>query len=197
MHKINTQTDWIDRAQQVLPGGGFGNYQVGLAKTTSFGSATSGLFLFGIANQGNDTFEFNYIGIAEATILYLANPEDAIGPEFVVGNTPFASNLGITPLNPLSLPVGESQYFAYYDDRNFEFFAFPDFVNNDDNYGWFRLDREADGGLSISNGATAVAAGITVGTTTSFSLAVPEPSSFALLFVLAVVASTRRSRKAI
>ena len=129
------------------------------------------------------------IGIAEATILFLATPGDAIGPDFVIGN----SNVG---LDPVPLAIGESQYFAYYDDSDFESFDgfyFPDFVDSDDNYGWFRLDRDADGWLSITTGATAVGAGITVGTTESF--AIPEPSSFALLFAWGMIGCTRRSRK--
>jgi len=138
-----------DAALVSTPSGVFGDYQIALGQTNSFaGGPTSRLFAFGIEGGSNDTFQFNGITLGDPTALFLANPRDVIGPQFVTESPIFASNFG--PFGTLTLAVGESQYFGYYyDGLIFGSPEFPGFVSSDDNFGWFRLDREPDEWLSI------------------------------------------------
>jgi len=68
------------------PGGFLSEYQLGLSQTTSFNGNfdASGLFFFGINSGANDSFFFQPVGIDEVYALFVANPGDAIGPEFVL-----------------------------------------------------------------------------------------------------------------
>jgi hypothetical protein len=181
------------------PGGDFGDYEVGLAQTTSFnGGDEMGLFAFGIAEQSNGDLQFNAIAIGETYALFFADLGDAVGPEFATGTDVFASNFDVPSSDFFQLAAGESQYFAYYDDRTFEtnnlsVSDFPEVVTDDDNFGWFRLERLGGGDLSITDGATAKGAGIVVGTTNTF--AVPEPTTSTLLMLCTLARITLRTRK--
>ena len=193
---LHAQVFEDDAVLLATPGAFLGDYQITIGGQTDpfAGSLTARLFGFGIEDEGNDTYQFNGITLGDPTALFLANSGDVIGAQFITENPIFASNFGPFPPSDLTLAVGESQYFAYYyDGLNFDFSEFPDFVSSDDNFGWFRLDRQADGWLSITSGATAAGAEITVGTTESF--AIPEPSGFALLIFSGIVASVRRQKQ--
>ena len=52
------------------PGGSFGEFELGLMQTTSFGGDALGLFGFGVEDLGGNQFQFNAFGIAEAYALF-------------------------------------------------------------------------------------------------------------------------------
>lgn len=186
------------------PGGYFGEFELGLTQTTSFGGDALGLFGFGVEDLGGNQFQFNAFGIAEAYALFSIDPGQVVSPEFVNNTVPFASNFNdlFTPQpdGVLSLGVGESVFFGYWDER--DVFG-PDggfFTTADagDNFGWLELGRSdrADGSfgqLEILGGATAIGQGIIVGTTTA--VAIPEPSASVLAGLLSAYAVARRRRR--
>ena len=182
---------------------------LGLAQTTSFGAAGElGLFGFRILDEGGDQFSFSTFGTAESYAFFLAEPGDIVAPFDVNTTVPFASNYSDLfdpqPDQTLTLPAGESVFLSYWDDRS-DFVANPvggfGIADADDNYGWLELGRSdrldgSFGRLELLGGATAIGQGIIVGTTTTVSVSVPEPSAVALIGMLsAYTALGRRKRQ--
>ena len=180
----------------------FGDYEVGLAQTTSVGGGDDmGLFAYGIDDLGDNQFLFNFIGIAELNALYFAEPGAVVDPSFANNTTPFASNTGDGPDAILTLEVGESVFFGYWDDRSedpSDLTGADNIANGFDNYGWFELGRSnredlSFGNLEILGGATAIGSGIIAGTTTT--VAIPEPSSAIVIGLLGAFGLVRRRNK--
>lgn len=147
-----------------------------------------GVFAVSIQQQGSD-FRFAYAGIAELYRLFEATEGTLIDSTFAQQTTPIVGNDGIDPGSSLqSFALGESRYFAYWDDRNGG--PLPDVQ---DNYGWVKLTRTADG-LVASSSATAIGGSIQVGSVT----AVPEAGALAMwsagAALILAAAPLRRSR---
>ena len=182
------------------PGGFFGDFELGLAQTTSFGgNDVQGLFGFGIEDLGNDQFQFGAFGIAEEYALYLASPGDVVGPALVNNTVPFASNFTSGPSPPLTLAVGESVFFGYFDESDpLNFDSGFSLAEGGVNFGWLELGRSARldsslGQLEILGGATAIGRGIIVGTITT--VAIPEPGTFSFFAVAGTFAMVRRQKR--
>jgi len=144
-----------------------------------------GLFVIGVYNLGSDLYRFDYSAIAQQYSLFLAESCDVIDPYFVNSTTPYVSNTGQVASPTLSLALGESQFFTYWDDRtNIDNYGEINYANGNDNYGWFKLNRSS-AGLEIIEGYTSVGAGIKVGS----SVSIPEPAS-TLLVLKAYLAGT-------
>ena len=131
-----------------------------------------GLFAISIEPLGSSQFRFSYAGIAEEYGLYAVSFGTAFDPAFALSMVPLVSNNGIDPGSSVQLfNLGQSIYFGYWDDRNFD--SVPD---SNDNYGWVLITRDA-AGLVASSSATAIGGGIVVGSTVQ----IPEPASAALI----------------
>ena len=123
--------------------------------------------------------QFSYAGIAEIYSLYTASAGTAVDTAFAIATVPLVTNAVAGPTSAvLPFTIGQSVYFAYWDDRNFN--GVP---NSTDNFGWVLLTRTA-GGLMASSSATAIGSGIIVGTTTQ----IPEPAPVALMSLCAGLA---------
>lgn len=194
-------------ASVVRLGGPERDYSIGLTKTTSAGPGDElGLFEFFIDDLGdgdlnNNAFQFNPAGIAERFALFSGVPGERITPTYVESEAPFSTNF-TTPFEAvLSLEIGDTVYFAYWDDRSVflnDDEAGSDIADADDNYGWFELGRSdrldaSFGELEILGGATAIGRGIVVGTTNT--IAIPEPSTAFLVGLLSACAVVRRRRQ--
>jgi hypothetical protein len=119
---------------------------------------------------------FTYAGIAEVYALYATSVGTAFDPAFALSTVPLVTNSPTGPATNVELfNVGQSAFFAYWDDRNFN--ASPD---SNDNYGWVQLTRTASG-LVATSSATAIGSGIIVGTVSQ----IPEPASAALIALAA------------
>jgi hypothetical protein len=198
-----------DDASIVRLGGPERDYSLGITKTTSAGPGEEpGLFEFFIDDLGdgdstNIEFQFNPAGIAEPFALFSSIPGERITPAYIESTAPFSTNF-TTPFDAiLSLKIGETVYFAYWDDRSLLGilgFEHPgsEIAGADDNYGWFELGRSdrldsSFGQLEILGGATAIGRGIVVGTTNT--IAIPEPSATLLIGLLsAFTVAGRRKR---
>lgn len=160
------------------------NYVLTLSQSTG----GIGLFAINISGVGEGMYDFSYFGIAEEYGLY----STALGLEFIpsyaLTHTPIVSNNGVDPGSSLqSFSLNQTKYYAYWDDR-----LGPDSdPDSNDNFGWVGMTY-TDGGLLVSDGATALGGGIIVGTYTQ----VPEPAT-ALLLVIGGVGAwlLRRDRR--
>lgn len=154
-----------------------------------------GLFALQVTTLGVGQYRFNYYGIAELYSVHSASLGLAFTPDYVSGDTPLLNNNNNPGQFDISLTLGQSMYFAYWDNAlylpNSPQPGAPGLPGPDayDAYGWFRLTRQG-AGLAISGSATAMGGGIIVGTTT----VVPEPASLALCSV-ALLGWLFRSRR--
>lgn len=166
----------------ILPMFGLGQYLT-LTNSINPSQGRYGLFAIQITSNSASQFTFSSAGIAEVYALYDVSPGIAINPAFAVVTTPLVSNNGIYPGSSVqTFLLGQSRYFAYWDDRFSDSgiaYGIPDAT---DNYGWVVITRTVSG-LRASSSATALGGGITAGT----YIQIPEPSAgMLLLFGLAL-----------
>ncbi len=154
-----------------------------------------GLFAVGVTTLAVGQYRFNYYGIAETYSIHAATAGLAFTPSYVFGDTPLLRNDNNPGQFDITMTLGQSMYFAYWDNALYQFNSTqpgaPGSPSPDpyDAYGWFRLTRQVSG-LVISGSATAMGGGIIVGTTT----AIPEPTCLTLCSV-ALLGWLLRSRR--
>lgn len=138
-----------------------------------------GLFAISIFSNSPSQYTFSASGIAELYSLLSVTAGMSINPAFISGNPPLLSNSGIAPFSSdQTFNLGQSRYYAYWDDRYYDSgvgYGIPDFT---DNYGWVQITRTVSG-LRVTASATAMGQGIIAGTLTQ----IPEPTAVALAFV--------------
>jgi hypothetical protein len=155
----------------ILPIFGSGQY---LTLTNSL-QGRPGLFAIQISSNSPSQYTFSYWGIAELYALYDVSPGITIDPSFAAATTPLVSNSGDPGSSLQTFSLGQSRYYAYWDDRFYDShvaYGIPDVT---DFYGWVRITRTVSG-LQVSSSATALGGGIIAGTFTQ----VPEPSASVL-----------------
>jgi hypothetical protein len=130
---------------------------------------------------------FSGWSIAEYYALYTVSPGTHFDAAYALTHEGIVDER-VSRTSVLYIEPGESQFFGYWDDRNFNRLR-----DSNDNYGWVQLYYEFDVApiMLVAGGATAIGGGIIVGTTTQ----IPEPSPAWLLACgLAGVALVRRRR---
>lgn len=159
----------------ILPIFGSGQY---LTLTNSL-QGRPGLFAIQIASNSPSQFTFSYAGIAELYALYDVSPGVAIDPSFAAATTPLVSNNGVDSGSSVQVfSLGQSRYYAYWDDRYYDSGIAYGIPDSTDNYGWVQITRTVSG-LRVSSSATALGGGIIAGTLTQ----IPEPSAGLLLLL--------------
>jgi hypothetical protein len=143
-----------------------------LTMSKSIPSGT-GAFAYQVVNPTNDpnsnVREFASLTIAEATGIFMASSGDLIDSSFVVNAFPQSQNR-------FTWGLDETRYFAYWDDRRLARVG-EQGVDATDSFGWMSLTR-IDTGIRVNASATVTGGSIRVG---SFTAAVPEPETWALL----------------
>ena len=146
-----------------------------------------GLFAIAIDNIGNNDFKFNYWSIAEYYSLHSVTYGAAFTPNYVINDpSPVVWTVGAIIGETLNIPMDESVFLGYWDDRA----AFDGIPTDNDNYGWVELQNTLSG-LTLVGGATAIGGGIYAGTYTQ----IPEPSTIALICAGATAVLLRNRRK--
>ncbi|MFO1513395.1 MAG: hypothetical protein U1F83_10860 [Verrucomicrobiota bacterium] len=153
--------------------------------------ARPGLFAIQISSNSPSQYTFSYWGIAELYALYDVNPGVTIDPAFAAAMPPLVSNNCVDSGSSVqTFSLGQSRYYAYWDDRFYDSgiaYGIPDVT---DNYGWVQITRTVSG-LRVSSSATAIGGGIIAGTFTQ----VPEPTAvfLALLGLVSLSGLHRRT----
>jgi hypothetical protein len=127
-----------------------------------------GLFAIDIERLTSSTYKFMPMGIAERYGLFAVALSTLFDSDFVVSNSPIASNYTSDVNNIQTFNfINQSKYFGYWDDRNGD-----EIPNPVDNYGWVKITRTISG-LTASSSATAIGSGIIVGSLTQVPVPVP------------------------
>ena len=168
-----------------LGGGEWGNYTLYLSQSIPPGE---GNFAISILYYGAD-ITLTYYGIAELYSLHDVDYGLEFTPAYVNNDSPpLLSNNNNPGSASLSIPVDESIYLGYWDDRS----PWEQTPSDNDLYGWIELYNTGSG-LAILDGATAAGGGIIVGTYSQ----IPEPSTLTLLCLGAGTMILRRKRNQI
>ncbi len=176
---------------EIVPLAGPGTSYLMLTKSIG-GLGRNGLFAIQTKSNSPSQYTFSYAGIAEEYALYSVGPGISVDPSFATSTIPLVSNNGIDPGSSVqTFSLGQSRYFAYWDDRFYDShieYGIPDIT---DYYGWALITRTASG-LQVSSSATALGGGIIAGTLTQ----IPEPSAgmLSLLGLAFVAIGVRRGR---
>ena len=166
----------------ISAGSPFSDYVLSLSLSIPVGS---GIFSIAIDDLGGGQFGFTATGIAEGFSLHSAVYNLAFTPDYVQNDIALLGNMGSNTTETLIIPIDESIFLGYWDDRNLDYTP-----TSNDNYGWFELQNTA-GGLTILDGATAIGGGIYAGTYTQ----IPEPSTITLVCSGAIAMLLRTRRK--
>jgi len=138
------------------------------------------------------SYQFRPTGIAERYAVYSASKGDLIDESFAANTRPIAANGYGTILADtvtFNMNIGESKFFAYWDDRSMFSGDLTKVPDATDSYGWVEFTQTSTG-LVLKTSATVTGGSIRVG---SFTAAVPEPETWALFALgLAGVAFARR-----
>lgn len=137
----------------------------------------NGLFAIAITSNSPSQYTFNAAGIAELYSLHAVTVGTVVNPTFISGTPPLLSNSGLQSFSSdQTFSLGQSRYFAYWDDRYYDSgvaYGVPDVT---DNYGWVQITRTVSG-LRVTASATAIGQGIIAGTLTQ----IPEPTASVLI----------------